>query len=153
MGIRKHENAQNKNIRCFFLRQPCVFGQWVCFSQLWGTKQICCCFSAFRTGQSLTGLDLVKTPVKGRFLHLWFPSLGNNLKLEFYVFWRNKCAWQSVTMLVAALRLLRCFCVVTRVFQMVARVFWVVLLSFYSLCFFIPPNKNNVHKLFQKYVQ
>lgn len=56
-------------------------------------------------------------------------------------------------MLDAALRLLRCFCVVTRVYQMVARVFWVVLLSFYSLCFFIPANKNNVHKLFQKYVQ
>ncbi len=48
----------------------------------------------------------------------------------------SKSAWRSVTMLDAALRLRRCFCVVTRLFQMVARVFWVVLLSFYSLCFF-----------------
>ncbi len=138
-----------KHSMFFFFEAALCFAQWVCFSQLWGTKKICCCFSAFRTGQSLTGQDLVKTPVKGRFLHLWFPSLRNHLKLGFYMFWRIRVLDRALLCWMLLLRLLRCFCVVTRVFQMVARVFWVVLLSFYSLCFFIPPNKNNVPNCFK----
>lgn len=35
---------------------------------------------------SLPGHGLVKTPVKGYFLHLWSPSLTNNLKDRLYMF-------------------------------------------------------------------
>lgn len=116
-----------------FLREPCVFAPVGAFftSVRYKKKSVAVSLSSepARVSQDKISLKPLWKVVFWICGFLWSETIWSSEE--------NKNAWHSVTMLDAALRLLRCFCVVTRVFQMVARICWVVLLSFYSLCFFL----------------